>query len=149
MAEINYVDAWQLWLDGRSAIGYNLLGMPMIWWGRIGKILSFVAGAAIVVDLVGSEKLARYSERLTRRMNKGLGPWVGGALTCLLGVAVGSYFGVSADAMFPLIVGISVCIALVLGAVTDAMKHPRLATTTRWASLLLFIVGFHFDLRAS
>ncbi|MGP4099051.1 hypothetical protein [Nonomuraea sp. KM90] len=71
MANVSYFEAWGMWFDGRSTLGNDLLGLSMIWWGRFGKILSFVAGAAVIVDLLGPSRLSRYSDRLT-------GFWRGG-----------------------------------------------------------------------
>jgi hypothetical protein len=44
MADISYFDAWRLWLEGRSTLGNNLFGVPMIWLGRAGKIAAFIGG---------------------------------------------------------------------------------------------------------
>ncbi|MFI0424222.1 hypothetical protein [Spongiactinospora sp. 9N601] len=59
VADLGYFEAWDLWLRGRSVLGYELLGVPILWWGRVGEILSFISGALILIELVGADKLAR------------------------------------------------------------------------------------------
>ncbi|WP_431927928.1 hypothetical protein [Nonomuraea jabiensis] len=155
MADISYFDAWQLWLQGRPTIGYDLLGIPMLWWGRTGKILSFVAGTVVVIDLIGVEKLSRYGERLVRFMT---------ARVTVRPFVVGLVSGMIAAAFVIVVTGpmgndslLRSWIVLAIGSATGgltavigyALQHPRFASAARWASLGLFLIGFHFDLLAS
>ncbi|MEU8326380.1 hypothetical protein AB0C33_49125 [Nonomuraea sp. NPDC048881] len=151
MADISYFDAWGLWLHGRSTLGNDLLGLPMIWWGRFGKILSFVSGAAVVVDLVGPERLSRYGARLTRFMARrpSGGPFIVGLVT---GAAVALveeqtevpwYLGLLLGSMLG---GAAGLLAVRAGR---TLQDPELPMTLKWVSLGLFFVGFHFDLLAS
>ncbi|MFD0883947.1 hypothetical protein ACFQ08_05170 [Streptosporangium algeriense] len=64
MADIGYFEAWQMWLDGRSTLGNDLFGLPMIWWGRAGKIAAFVSGMTILLDIAGTERLVSFADRL-------------------------------------------------------------------------------------
>jgi hypothetical protein len=57
MADISYFDAWRLWLEGRSTLGNNLFGVPMIWLGRAGKIAAFIGRTAVILDIVGPERI--------------------------------------------------------------------------------------------
>lgn len=38
----------------------------MLAWGRLGKVLQFVAGLAVVLDLIGAEPLRAFGRRLTK-----------------------------------------------------------------------------------
>lgn len=154
VVDISYFEAWQLWLDGRSTIGNDLLGLPMIWWGRAGKILSFISGAAIVVDLLGSEKLARYGARVTwlvqkRVLGLNLGPMLAGAFTAIPAIAITDHIGMPWLTQALLVIVLGIGAAILLAAAGEAMTDARLAMVTRWASLALFVIGFHFDLLAS
>ncbi|MEU6778566.1 hypothetical protein ABZ912_05135 [Nonomuraea angiospora] len=154
MADINYFEAWQLWLDGRSTVGNDLLGLPMIWWGRAGKILSFISGAAIIVDLLGPEKLARYGARVTWLMQKrvlglNLGPMMVGALTGIPALAITDHIGMPWLPQILLVMALAIGVSILLTASGEAMADARLTMVTRWTSLALFVIGFHFDLLAS
>lgn len=60
---------WRVWWSGRPTTTVTLCGVPMLWWGRVGKLLQFVAGLAVVLDLVEPERLravgAHARDRLT------------------------------------------------------------------------------------
>jgi hypothetical protein len=45
------------WVLDQPASSISLLGLPVFWWGRIGKCAQFLAGLAVVLDLIGPEKL--------------------------------------------------------------------------------------------
>ncbi|MCK2215486.1 hypothetical protein MF672_017065 [Actinomadura sp. ATCC 31491] len=152
MADISYFEAWSVWFDGRSTIGSELLGLPMIWWGRFGKILSFVSGASVVVDLIGPERLSRYGDRLIRfvgRRGAFLPGAVAGAVTAAVVLAITEVAGTGW--------WLRAAVGLVLGTaagslvmqVGQAVRRPEFPSATRWMSLALFVVGFHFDLLAS
>ncbi|MEU8207135.1 hypothetical protein [Streptosporangium sp. NPDC049046] len=64
MADIGYFEAWQMWLNGRSTLGNDMFGLPMIWWGRAGKIAAFVSGMTILLDIAGPERLTSFAGRL-------------------------------------------------------------------------------------
>ncbi|MEV4017851.1 hypothetical protein AB0J35_45905 [Nonomuraea angiospora] len=155
MADIGYFDAWQLWLQGRPTTGYDLLGVPMLWWGRTGKILSFVAGTVVVIDLVGVEKLSRYGERLVRFMAARITvrPFIVGLVS---GMIAAAFTGVVTGPMgedSQLRYWIVRAVGSVSGGLTSvigyALQHPKFAPAARWVSLGLFLIGFHFDLLAS
>ncbi|WP_327582459.1 hypothetical protein OHA25_41940 [Nonomuraea sp. NBC_00507] len=154
MADISYFEAWGQWLQGRSTLGYDMLGMPVIWWGRFGKILSFLAGAAVLIDLVGPEKLFRYGDRLVRSMAQGpLRPFIAGLFA---GVIAGVLVDVATGPMgtdSPLRFWLATAAGGAAGAATVmigfALQHPEFSPVARWISLGLFLLGFHFDLLAS
>ncbi|CCH34691.1 hypothetical protein ABZ816_29975 [Actinosynnema sp. NPDC047251] len=39
MRSIDYRDAWAAWWAGRKVDGFQFWGLPMVWWGRIGKVV--------------------------------------------------------------------------------------------------------------
>ncbi|WP_431921248.1 hypothetical protein [Nonomuraea jabiensis] len=70
---------WGLWLAGKPVESLPLFwDMPVLIWGRIGKVLQFAAGLAVIIDLLDPDKLRvtgrqagqRLQERRTRRQLK-------------------------------------------------------------------------------
>lgn len=59
-----YADAWSRWRDG--GVRAPLWGVGILWWGRAGKVLEFLAGLAVVLDLVKTESLRRLGRRASR-----------------------------------------------------------------------------------
>lgn len=49
--------AWSVWATGSSASQLPLWGHTVMWWARLGKVLSFVAGIVVVLDLIGPSRL--------------------------------------------------------------------------------------------
>lgn len=77
MQSVGYWEAWSLWWSGAKLEDFAMWGLAMVWWARIGKLLQFAGGAAVVLDLVGPERLLRlrrrsrsFSRWLTRREEK-------------------------------------------------------------------------------
>ena len=55
--------ALDLWWDGTLRREQSVLGLPVLWWGRIGKILQFIAGLTVVLDIVGPKRLAEAAKQ--------------------------------------------------------------------------------------
>lgn len=151
MADISYFEAWGMWLQGESTLGNDLLGLPMIWWGRFGKILSFVAGAAVVVDLLGPERLSRYGDRLTQFLARhSFGAPAGiGAVTGIIVLAVTDPIGIHWLLQSLLTLAIGTAAGVLVNAISRTLLNPEFPSVARWVSLGLFVLGFHFDLLAS
>ncbi|SJZ94475.1 hypothetical protein SAMN02745673_01973 [Marinactinospora thermotolerans DSM 45154] len=62
--DLPLVEAWELWWSGRQLTDHSLHGVSVIWLGRIGKLLSFVAGCTIILDLIGPERLVAWGDRM-------------------------------------------------------------------------------------
>lgn len=162
VADISYFEAWGMWLNGRSTLGNNLFGMPMIWWARGGKIAAFVSGFTVVLDILGPDKLREFADRV-RRINPNRlltlerGAMVGlGAFSALAVLAVELIRVGLVALQLAVVLGVIVIAATytqVLGRairkVADLIENPRTARWWRFVSFLIFIIGFHFDLLAS
>jgi hypothetical protein len=61
---VSFWQAWGLWFDGQSVAGYRLWGLPVLWWGRIGKLAQFTGGLAAIIDIVGIARISAWGERL-------------------------------------------------------------------------------------
>ena len=57
MQSVSYWEAWSLWWSGHKVDGFQMWGLPLLWWGRIGKLLQFAGGLVVVLDLIGSMRL--------------------------------------------------------------------------------------------
>src|SRR4051812_21021788 len=42
-----------------------LLGLPLFWWNRIGGIMQFIGGSFIIAEIVGFDKISKYSRSIT------------------------------------------------------------------------------------
>ncbi|MDF5752937.1 hypothetical protein [Spongiactinospora sp. TRM90649] len=116
MASIGYFEAWGIWWEGKSTLGHDLFGvMSMVWVGRIGKVLSFVGGLTILLDIVGAERLKR------------LAPVIKNAGALLVLSAIGSAFF--------LIPAVSEHVFILVDLVERMPDIPVL-------SVLLFVVAF-------
>jgi hypothetical protein len=51
------LQAWGVWLDGQPTSALTLGGWPMPRWGRAGKLLQFLGGLIVLLDLADADKL--------------------------------------------------------------------------------------------
>ncbi len=57
-------DLWREWAAGNSTLEFELWGLEMVWWGRIGKILQLLGALTVLVEIVGTERMLRTGEAL-------------------------------------------------------------------------------------
>ncbi len=50
-------DLWREWAAGNSTLEFELWGLEMLWWGRIGKILQLLGALTVLAEIVGPERL--------------------------------------------------------------------------------------------
>ncbi|GAA0389541.1 hypothetical protein GCM10009530_45820 [Microbispora corallina] len=138
----------------------------MIWVGRAGKILAFISAFAVLVDIVGPDRISRYGRWLTN-VDEPLETKTPLIFNYLIMGLVFAIIAVTLRIMhvplntpwhFP---GLPLLVLLVLLGIPAAamMLGPRLlgwlfskpsfATAVRILSLAGLIIGFHFDLLAS
>ncbi|WP_328612677.1 hypothetical protein OHS18_25705 [Amycolatopsis sp. NBC_00355] len=67
MQTVSFWQAWGLWFDGQSVAGFRLWGLPVLWWGRFGKLGQFTGGLAAIIDIVGVARITGWGERLRAR----------------------------------------------------------------------------------
>ncbi|HEX4813079.1 MAG TPA: hypothetical protein VFV66_10055 [Nonomuraea sp.] len=62
-------ELWGLWFRGRPVDDLTLYGdVPVLVWGRIGKVLQFAAGLAVVIDLLDADRLRARGQRAAERL---------------------------------------------------------------------------------
>ncbi|MFV2198446.1 hypothetical protein [Nocardiopsis sp. LOL_012] len=76
--DLTLTDAWTLWWSGQQLTNHTLYGVPVLWLSRSGKLLAFLAGCTIVLDIIGSERLIAWGEQI--QTNKGRRLLWGGVL---------------------------------------------------------------------
>ncbi len=167
VAEVGYVEAWQLWLSGQEVDAQAALGpLTILWWGRLGKVLAFVGGLTVILDLVGSQRL----RRLGRERKKALviafyalgpvfiiaGAGVASAMAngWLALEAVPQYLAVAIRTVSGICVLILVAylwrlLSYLVQTFLSALDKPNPAFGIRVTAAALIILGFHLDLLAS
>jgi hypothetical protein len=65
--QVSWWQAWELWWSGTPLQGYVLWGLPILWWGRIGKLAQFAGGLVAIIDIVGLQRLTAWAEWLRSR----------------------------------------------------------------------------------
>ncbi|SDM55974.1 hypothetical protein [Allokutzneria albata] len=173
MNSIGYFEAWERWFNGDTALrDARLWRLHVLWWGRVGKLAAFFAGMALILDIIGPERLRQFSTRYVRRNNlprSSLGPALLGAVAAVfllwatffpgkvsfLGFEIAVYsFGVtSAIAVFVLVISLVLLAPALLEGVRRGLvlifERDALARTVQVTALVLFVAGFHFDMLAS
>jgi hypothetical protein len=173
MSSVGYLDAWVRWAAGDSRLrDAELWGLPVLWWGRIGKVAAFLAGMTLIMDIIGPERLRQFSERYVERRRPRLGFGWPGIVAAVAGVVLAwailrpgkiailgveivvyTYGFTTATAGIALVISLALLTPALLQGVRRLLiyvfERASLARTVQMVSLLLFIVGFHFDMLAS
>jgi hypothetical protein len=160
--DLSLTDAWTLWWSGRQLTDHTLYGVSVLWLGRLGKFLAFLAGATLVLDLIGPERLKDWSRRTGQgpRFRKGFeiftlslvvvaaaigqitvllsgpsGPSLPGVLTGLCALVLAWLLGRNIDR--------------IAGWAGDALARRGVEAWVRGVALPLFLLGFALDYLAS
>ena len=68
MREISLITAWKMWFSGQAVHDVALWHLNITWWSRAGKLLEFLAGLAIVSDILGPERIRALGKSLHSKM---------------------------------------------------------------------------------
>ena len=55
--DISPLHALQPWFAGEIPKHYTIWGHPLIFWDRVGQVMEFVGDLAVLVDLLGTDRL--------------------------------------------------------------------------------------------
>jgi hypothetical protein len=177
MESISWLEAWSRWASGNPTLKDNMLwGLQILWWGRIGKIAAFVGGLTLVLDILGPERLRSALGRSVEKIKIGGGRArrllfrLTLVAAIILGVAQvttrmirGSslWEALFRDQLFSFqvwhlliaVLGFFAIYYYVIPLVgrwaVYAFEHDKIAQSARTVSLVLFLIGFHFDMLAS
>ncbi|GAA0978493.1 hypothetical protein [Nocardiopsis tropica] len=164
--DLSLLDAWNLWWSGQQLTGHTLYGVPVLWLGRLGKLLAFLAGTTILLDVIGPARLMTWGRALRTERE---GPYF---IVGLLGVVLlGLLLLIVAVALVPSAVagrwGAPLLIALAVLAVYPTvwllllhgpsavagfgalLERPRFERAVRVIAVPLFLLGFALDYLAS
>jgi hypothetical protein len=56
--------AWSSWFSGQHVEDQLLAGVEILWWGRAGKCIEFVAALAVLAEIIGPERLRSFGRLL-------------------------------------------------------------------------------------
>lgn len=174
MQTISYWEAWSLWGSGRSLDGMRMWGLPMLWWGRIGKLMQFAGGLIAVLDIIGSERILKLADRfkqkgkeLERRPSTiavGIGAFAGIIAMEIIANAFDNIFNSSNVFYMPAVIAFSFLLVyglyrftlsiaylayLPVSALAWFFRVDRPGHPARWFAFLVVVSGFKFDLLAS
>lgn len=165
---------WSLFFQGADLRDTSLWGLQVLWWGRIGMLVSFFSGLVIVLDIIGPDALNRATERSRRGLMSagdviaklfaavltlvilGAGVWVAAKhpFDPYAGALVDNPDNASTNPWFILVVVLGGLIAwgvwwAVPKLLFGMLQHDRVARVATISSMVLFVVGFHFEMLAS
>jgi hypothetical protein len=166
-SSVGYFEAWATWFNGQEVDPHaNMLGVPMLWWGRAGNIATFVGGATVLLDIIGPERLRAWGQRPDRLLKPSKSVmtacylifwvgWIAAAFSPLAGVDT-SLASTIVTALGILTVGVAVPLSLLnmhesvlVKLVIRSLDTERPAQVFRIAGVVLLFIGFHFDLLSS
>ena len=61
------ISVWQaiaLWFTGEVPRQFTVWGHPVVFWDRLGQVMEFVGALAVVIDLLGAERLSAIASEL-------------------------------------------------------------------------------------
>jgi hypothetical protein len=62
--DISLLKALALWFEGEIPRHFTMWGYPLVFWDRLGQVMEFVGAFAVVVDLMGAERLSEIATEL-------------------------------------------------------------------------------------
>ncbi|MGW5744538.1 hypothetical protein [Amycolatopsis sp. NPDC003861] len=65
MQTVNFFQAWSMWRHGIPVGGLNLWTIPILWWGRFGKMAQAAGGLTVILDIIGPERFDKWAKRFT------------------------------------------------------------------------------------
>ncbi|GAA3839217.1 hypothetical protein GCM10022243_02030 [Saccharothrix violaceirubra] len=158
-------EAWTRWAAGDPTLKDAVLwGVKVLWWARIGKLMAFLAGLVLVVDIIGPERIVASVERRVagghldrwrvdrRAARRGVIVFGGLFVLVLVGVVLrldSGPLGILAIALVASVPALAAVNHLLPRFLTWLYLHDRVVTAIRTASLAAFVVGFHFDMLGS
>jgi hypothetical protein len=62
--DISVLQAVTLWFTGETSKHLTLWGHPLVFWDRLGQVMEFVGALAVVIDLLGADRLSVIASEL-------------------------------------------------------------------------------------
>jgi hypothetical protein len=158
---VDYATAWTLWAVGDANLReMELWGVPIFWWGRTGKMLTLVSLFTLFMEIVGPERISRWSrEQVSSSQSNHV--FVIVFLLSVLPLApavlftqyalVGSFDFLSqpVSSAQPVDIIVSLFSFVFMLVVMCSLLGGHLILTARLTNLVFLLVGLHFDILAS
>jgi hypothetical protein len=159
-------EAWTWWFQGVPLDSVSLWGVPILWWGRIGKTAAFLGGMTVILDIVGPESIRAFGRRVKTTGAEDVTFTIAGiGAAAMLGfiivpLLVWPFFGregarIALVAMATLIFATlfllaypKVIMAAILGF-ARLLENPLAERIVRTVGVVFLLAGFHFDLLAT
>ncbi|WP_214317564.1 hypothetical protein [Nonomuraea sediminis] len=168
MADLSLIQAWQMWLDNVQVSQDTLYGWSILALGRMGKVVAFLSGLTVVLDIIGPERLRRFGAR-TADSDPVISRWLWVLAVGVFVVSIPVFnliptlieWGVLSDSrrLHDLMVALAVFFVIVMIVAGYSkvaivgfawvLARPMFERILRWLSVAGLIIGFHFDLLAS
>jgi hypothetical protein len=78
------VEACSNWWDQQLNPSCQLWGISVLWWGRVGKLLSAAGLAAVIVEIIGPKKLGEWGNELGKWSQALKSPYMPVAWSCFV-----------------------------------------------------------------
>jgi len=62
--DVSVFEAVKLWFAGDTPKNLTMWGHPLVFWDRLGQVMEFIGALAVVIDLMGAERLAAIASEL-------------------------------------------------------------------------------------
>jgi hypothetical protein len=62
--DISILQALTLWFRGDVPMHFTVLGHSVVFWDRLGQVMEFIGALAVVVDLLGADRLSAIASDL-------------------------------------------------------------------------------------
>src|SRR5215475_12392855 len=62
--DVSVFEAVKLWFAGDTPKNLTMWGHPLVFWDRLGQVMEFVGALAVVIDLLGAERLSAIAGEL-------------------------------------------------------------------------------------
>ena len=158
-------EAWAAWFSGEDIRLSSLWGVQVLWWGRIGKIIQLCVVLLGAIELIGAKRLNQFLRVLAgttlsawtayRRRETFLFLFYFTSYFALIVLLVGKpnpgVMAIMLLALAPVPLGLFLHFVFVriLDRIAILMTHDRAYAFAQLLLVVLFVIGFHFDLLAS
>lgn len=163
--DLTLIEAWNLWWSGKQLVDHSIHGAPVLWLSRAGKMLAFLAGATIVLDAIGPERLVKWGEDAKGKLHEKLTSKVIYLIAGVIAVPLIYWIhkmsimeprramvwipAVSILVMPVVMVAMGILAGVLVGGLGKALADRRLEKIIRRIAVPLFFLGFGLDYLAS
>jgi hypothetical protein len=145
--------------DGEDIRSLVLWGLEIYWWARISKIAALLGGLAIVIDIVGQDRLKIYLETHQFSASRKISALLASVFCLSLLVPVVLQSRIEKESISRTLAFIFVLLSAMfmyyaikprlISIFSWVYTHENFLRTARVTSLFLLLTAFHFDFLAT